>query len=713
MGSPLRVLFVEDSDDEALLLLRALRQGGYEPVWARVDNAETLASALSRQRWDVILCDYVMPGFSAPAALRLVRERGLDVPIIIVSGQMGEEYAVEAMRAGAADYVSKNNLTRLLPAIERELQEVKVRWVRRQVEEEKVTLLEVARDVAGTLDLEEILDRVHRRTAGVLPCDGIATFYWDPVRGVYRGMRSLGIPERFRIALEGLAFAPEQRVVAWLRQGNVLVLNDIEAQDWLPREWGTRFEFTALIAAPLIVRRWMPGVLVAAREKRSGGFEAREVQLLEGIARQLALGVNAVELYRSQEQEARVSAALARVARELMSSLSQPDLAARLCEVTADVLRCDASHMLVLDAAQQTWSVLAGYGDHPEDWESLRVLKVPNAIMADLVDRLEEDDVVQVAFTERTDLMPNDIGLAYGFRGAMYAVLHRGRQRFGIHAAEYRGSREKFSPHDERILGGIASLASLALDHLRVLDELERANRLKSDFVATMSHELRTPLNVIMGYSDLLVEGEFGTLTPEQSDIVRRVDRSAGELLELINATLDVSRIDAGKLTLSSQDVRLQELLPELDVETRELQAKKPEVTFSWSASPQLQPLFTDRTKLKVVIKNLVANAVKFTDRGHVSICAMPSDGGVELTVADTGIGIAPQARAIIFEPFRQADSSTSRRYGGVGLGLYIARRLLDLLGGRIEVESEVDRGSTFRVWLPAGTAGGEKVPTS
>jgi signal transduction histidine kinase len=338
----------------------------------------------------------------------------------------------------------------------------------------------------------------------------------------------------------------------------------------------------------------------------------------------------------------------------------------------------------------------------------MRLVRVPNAMVAGLIERLDREDVVQVGFMEPTELLPVELGRRFGFRGAMYAVLRRGDQLFGVHSAEYRNERDKFSPHDQRILGGIAWLASLALDHVRVLDELEHANRLKSDFVATMSHELRTPLNVIMGYSDLLIEGEFGSLTAEQADILRRVDRSAGELLELINATLDVSRLDAGKLSLNGQEVRLEELLPEIDAEMRELQEKKPQVAFAWSAAPRLEALYTDRTKLKVIIKNLVANAAKFTEQGTVSVTASPRDGGVEVAVADTGIGIPAPAREIIFEAFRQGDSSITRRYGGVGLGLYIARRLIDLLGGRIDVESAEGEGSTFRVWLPVNAAGDE-----
>jgi len=246
------------------------------------------------------------------------------------------------------------------------------------------------------------------------------------------------------------------------------------------------------------------------------------------------------------------------------------------------------------------------------------------------------------------------------------------------------------------------------------VDQLGRASRLKSDFLATMSHELRTPLNVIIGYNDLLIEGAFGELAPETVDPLRRMGQSARELLELITTTLDLSRLEAGRLPVEPREFALAELLQEIDRETRELQAK-PGVRFHWNIGSESTRLHTDPVKLKVVLKNLVANAAKFTERGSVTVEARPQDGGVEIAVADTGIGIAPDAQAVIFEPFRQADSSRTRRYGGVGLGLYIVRRLLEMLGGQVSVDSATGRGSTFRVWLPHNGGAGARgvLPTS
>jgi signal transduction histidine kinase len=285
-------------------------------------------------------------------------------------------------------------------------------------------------------------------------------------------------------------------------------------------------------------------------------------------------------------------------------------------------------------------------------------------------------------------------------------ALRRGDTLIGFHCACYRARRECFTPQQERIAQGIGQLASMALANARLVEELGRANKLRSEFVSTMSHELRTPLNVICGYNELLLDGAFGAVTTEQAEPLQRVGKSAQELLDLINATLDMSRLESGRLPVHLQDVWVPDLMRELEGETQCITAK-PALRFDWHVPAQLPYLTTDRLKLKMILKNLIANAVKFTEKGSVIVAVERDDGHLEFSVADTGIGIAPETQPVIFEPFRQADSSLTRRYGGVGLGLYIVRRLLDMLGGSVSVESEVGRGSTFRVRMPvAQTAG-------
>jgi signal transduction histidine kinase len=231
-------------------------------------------------------------------------------------------------------------------------------------------------------------------------------------------------------------------------------------------------------------------------------------------------------------------------------------------------------------------------------------------------------------------------------------------------------------------------------------EQAESADRLKSDFLSIVSHELRTPLVSIIGYNDLLLDGVAGRLTEEQVDALKKIGNNSKKLLELINAILEFNRLEAKSGEL--KEVSVSDLIREVESETKNLREESG-LNFVWKVEPELPTLQTDPGKLKVVLKNLVSNALKFTEKGSVAVDAHAKDNGVEIDVVDTGIGIPLESLPIIFDPFRQIESPLTRQYGGIGLGLYIVKRLLEILGGTIKVESEVGRGSTFRIWMPAG----------
>jgi PAS domain S-box-containing protein len=231
--------------------------------------------------------------------------------------------------------------------------------------------------------------------------------------------------------------------------------------------------------------------------------------------------------------------------------------------------------------------------------------------------------------------------------------------------------------------------------------ELEKASRLKTEFLAAMSHELRTPLNVIIGYTSLMRERIYGELTNQQEDTLTRVHSTSQHLLQLINNILDLSKIEAGKMPLHIEEVDIRSLVDELS-ETILPMVRKRQLTFSATVDAGLPQLYTDSTKLKQVLLNLLSNAIKFTKDGTVCLIAEPQpEGRVRITVADTGIGIKPEHLTEIFEHFRQLDQSHTREYGGTGLGLTITQNLLMLLGGTIAVDSTFGSGSRFVVELP------------
>ncbi|MBY0279009.1 GAF domain-containing protein [Candidatus Binatia bacterium] len=464
----------------------------------------------------------------------------------------------------------------------------------------------------------------------------------------------------------------------------------------------------ATISRPLHTPAGGLGVILAQRTAAMP-FDGEETELLERAGRELELALAAARHQREAEENAALSAALVRVGHELIRSLDLPVLLERLCHVTAEVLGCDTCYTFLRDESIDGFVRAAAYGDPPQLDEALRTVPILERQVPDLLVALERDDVVLLS--ERDGLVPTPFWVAYGIRSCLVIGLRHGTHVVGTLSAAFREDAATFGPRQIRIARGIAQLASLAIANARLVSELEAAGRIKSDFVATMSHELRTPLNVILGFTDLLLLEEFGTLTPEQADTLRRVHTSATELHELIQATLDLSRLESGSVALRIEDVDLRTWLDEVRDETAVLRERNPhvEVCFTLSAPPGL--VACDALKLKVILKNLIGNALKFTPAGSVSVDVVVDHEAITMTVRDTGIGIAPEVQEVIFEAFRQVDTSPTRPFGGVGLGLYIVRRLVEALHGRIALESAPGLGAEFRVELPLDRPAGQQAP--
>jgi len=409
------------------------------------------------------------------------------------------------------------------------------------------------------------------------------------------------------------------------------------------------------------------------------------------------------ELARQRErerEESDLAAALLRVSEAMIATVETPALLADLCRLTRELAGSDFTSV-VMAGADEAYRIVAHDGLSEEEWAALSVLVAPRAVLAQVLAEMERDGVVEYdpdTYAQRTGVA---LHRSFGVARHAQAGLRRNGRLVGYLTLNYRTRQEPLTPYERRLLRGLAHVASLALEKSQLIEELERANASKSEFVANMSHELRTPLNVIIGYQDLLLDGAFGALAAEQRQPLERISNSARELLDLINALLDLSRLDATKRVLRLETVSLARLV---DASLRELGAlmDKPGVEFRSELAPDLPDLSTDPVKVKMILKNLLANAMKFTERGTVELRLARADGGVEIVVHDTGAGIPAGSLEAIFEPFVQVDGP---RYGGSGLGLHIVRRLLEELGGRIAVESVEGEGATFRAWLPLAPA--------
>jgi len=260
------------------------------------------------------------------------------------------------------------------------------------------------------------------------------------------------------------------------------------------------------------------------------------------------------------------------------------------------------------------------------------------------------------------------------------------------------------SEEDSVLLGiiwDITERKELEKNLLKAKKAAEAANRAKSGFIANMSHELRTPLNSVIGFSDLLLEGAFGTLNGKQARYVHNILNSGKHLLEIINNLLDISILETGESSLDYEELELASFIEEVKNSIRPLASSK-NIIIRTDFDPALENIRADRAKLKQILYNLLSNAVKFTPmEGKVSVETRKMDGVAEIRVTDNGIGIPAEIQKKIFRPFVQGDSSSAKEYKGVGLGLYIVKNFVELHGGEVWVSSEPGKGSTFTFTLP------------
>jgi signal transduction histidine kinase len=232
------------------------------------------------------------------------------------------------------------------------------------------------------------------------------------------------------------------------------------------------------------------------------------------------------------------------------------------------------------------------------------------------------------------------------------------------------------------------------------LEAAASASQAKSQFLATMSHELRTPLNAILGYTELMSDGIYGQLPEKTLGVLKRLESNGKHLLSLINDVLDLSKIEAGQLVLELSDYSLEDIAATVRSTLEPLAAGK-KLAFKVEVAPKMPPGYGDGRRLTQVLLNLVGNAVKFTDAGEVVIMAGAVDGSFHLSVRDTGPGIATADQIKLFHEFQQVDNATTRKKGGTGLGLAISKRIIEMHGGKIWLESEVGQGSKFSFMVP------------
>jgi len=399
-------------------------------------------------------------------------------------------------------------------------------------------------------------------------------------------------------------------------------------------------------------------------------------------------------------QEAEIAAALHAAATALAPVEGSSDVLEGVTRIAVASLGCDWSCALRWDPHANAFRLSAQVGLDPVVAAEIRQLEFGTEF-SPAVGHVLAGSPLEMADTSLADAVPPALMARWQIASLLVVPMRRAEAVVGVLATGYHTRRGVFAPRHRRLQEGLAQIAAVALENVRLVSDLRSANTFKSEFVSTMSHELRTPLNVILGFTE--IARDVALDAPERERALDRVEVAARELFSLIEDTLEMGRIEWGRDGVRLQQVALRPLLADLEVACVRL-PRAAAVSFRWKADVPATTVLTDPRKLTVIVRNLVGNACKFTEQGQVTVWVTMTEAQLVLAVSDTGIGIAPADRDTIFEMFRQGDSSDSRRFGGLGLGLHITRRFVEQLGGTIEVSSEVGRGSMFSVKVPIAT---------
>ena len=467
-----------------------------------------------------------------------------------------------------------------------------------------------------------------------------------------------------------------------------------------------------MLGVPLMREGSPIGVIGLAR-KRVELFTDKQIELVTTFADQAVIAIeNARLLGELRERTADLARsveelkALGEVGQEVSSSLDLRHVLVTVLNRSVSLTGSDAGAIFRYSRAERAFHFVDSVGWDAATVGRVRDLSVGETVTA-LGDAIAKRAPLQVADLRTRPANPlRDSALAAGFRSALIVPLVGADRIMGVTILERRAVGE-FPEATVRLMQTLASQSVLAIQNARLFreiagksEELAQASEHKSQFLANMSHELRTPLNAILGYTELMVDGIYGELPPRAAGVLERVQNNGKHLLALINDVLDLAKIEAGQLTLTLEDYAMPDVVQSVVSATEGLASTKG-LKFIADIMPGLPPGHGDARRLSQVLLNLVGNAVKFTDEGEVAIGATAENGNFVLTVRDTGPGVAPEDQDKIFGEFQQVDNSNTRKKGGTGLGLAISKRMVEMHGGTIAVESEVGHGATFRVVLP------------
>jgi signal transduction histidine kinase len=496
-------------------------------------------------------------------------------------------------------------------------------------------------------------------------------------------------------------------------EGKIIHIPDVVADpDYTWVEAQKLGGYRTILGVPMMREGSAIGVLTLTRSEVQP-FSAKQIELVTTFADQAVIAIENVRLF--DEVQARTE----ELSESLQQQIATADVLKAISRSTFDlrtVLQtlvesaarlCDADQGTITRQKDGVFYRAESCGFRPEFMELVRDVPVKLERGSMNGRTLLEGKIVHIPDV----LADPDYTFAEGQRlGGFRTLLGVPMLREGVPIGVLTLARTEVRPFTGKqveLVSTFADQAAIAIENVRLFDEIQdksrqlaEASQHKSQFLANMSHELRTPLNAILGYTELIVDGIYGVPTEKMAAVLKRIESNGRHLLGLINAVLDLSKIEAGQLTLDLADYSLQDVTNTVYGAVEALAADK-KIAFKAEVAPNMPRGRGDERRLTQVLLNLVGNAIKFTDVGEVVIKADASNGSFNLSVRDTGPGISETDQAKLFQEFQQADNSVTRKKGGTGLGLAISKRIIEMHGGKIWLESVVGKGSTFSFTLP------------
>ncbi len=572
-------------------------------------------------------------------------------------------------------------------------------------------LREAAVTLSGTLAFDELLGRILEQVGKVVPCDAsnLMLVEADQMRIVAsRGYEQFGAAEQYRDLRLPLTEMWMVREMAATGRP-VLVPDTAKDPHWTVvsgQEW-----LHSYIGAPVVIGGKFIGSL-NVDSALAGFFTQDHADQLAAFASQSAIALQNARLMDETQRRAEQMASLNRIGLSLTSGLEVERVLETLYEQCQRTFATDSFYVALYDAdtGMFHFPFLRGVGSEagaplpgrPED-ESAGltgyIIRTGQTLYIPDVMAPPADAPYRVLKFTEDERLRSYLGVPMIFRGQVTGVLSVQSLR-----------PNAYSESEVELLATIATQTSIAIENARAYqqlvqtaEELREVDRLKTQFLANMSHELRTPLNSIIGFSRVMLKGIDGALTDLQSADLTSIYNSGQHLLRMINDILDMSKIEAGRMDLSFDEMSLDEICQSV-LPTAGVLVKDRPVELKSSIPEDLPSVWADGQRVRQVLINLLSNAAKFTEEGQITLSAAVTPENpdfVTVSVQDTGIGIDSESQKKLFVPFQQVDASTTRRAGGTGLGLSICRSFVEMQGGRIWVESELGKGSTFFFTLP------------